>query len=284
MSYGIMCAADSMTSHQLIEFAKNAEACGLSRIWVPELFGRDPFVTAAALLGATQDISVGTAIANVYVRDARATKSAAYSLEDAYPGRFHLGLGLSNKVGNEPRGHDWLGPLTKMNDFMDRYDEAQLTFPTKGDVPRYLAAHGPNLMKLAASRLDGAFSYLQTARFSGEAKQMLGSGRLHLMQPTVFLDSEERARAAARKAISFYLPLENYHRAWRARGFVDDDFAGVGTDQFVDELVVWGDDSEIVAKFDREFASGADHLIIIPVKLDLKNELGWQRLSKIVTS
>jgi len=100
----------------------------------------------------------------------------------------------------------------------------------------------------------------------------------------VFLDSEESARAAARKAISIYLPLENYHRAWRERGFVDDDFSGVGTDQFVDELVVWGNDSEIVSKFDRQFASGADHLIIIPIKLDLKNELGWQRLSKIVTS
>ena len=277
-----MCAADTMNAHQLSEFARNAEASGLSMIWVPELYGRDPFITAASLLNATHKILVGTAIANVYVRDARATKSAAYSLQDAFPGRFELGLGLSNKVGNEPRGHDWLGPMTKMKDFMDRYDSAELMFPSSGEVPCYLAAHGPKLMEFAAQRLDGAFSYLQTQRFSTEAKKTLGSGRLNLMQPTVFLGDEDQARAAARKAISIYLPLENYHRAWRERGFVDSDFAGEGTDDFIDELVVRGDDQQIMAKFEQQFSSGADHLIIIPVKLDLKNASGWQRLSEML--
>ena len=117
---------------------------------------------------------------------------------------------------------------------------------------------------------------------SVEAKKKLGSGRLNLMQPTVFLEDEKSARAAARKAISIYLPLENYHRAWRERGFVDSDFAGEGTDEFVDELVVWGDDRRIATKYEEQFSCGADHLIIIPVKLDLKNELGWQRLGNIV--
>ena len=277
-----MCAADAMNAGQLTDFARHAEASGLSMIWVPELYGRDPFITAASLLSATNEISVGTAIANVYVRDARATKSAAYSLQDAYPGRFELGLGLSNKVGNEPRGHEWLSPIAKMQDFMDRYDDARLMFPCSDNVPCYLAAHGPKLMDFAAQRLDGAFSYLQTSRFSVEAKKKLGSGRLNLMQPTVFLEDEKSARAAARKAISIYLPLENYHRAWRERGFVDSDFAGEGTDEFIDELVVWGDDRRIATKYEEQFSCGADHLIIIPVKLDLKNELGWQRLSNIV--
>jgi probable F420-dependent oxidoreductase len=169
-----------------------------------------------------------------------------------------------------------------MQDFMDRYDDARLMFPCSDNVPCYLAAHGPKLMDFAAQRLDGAFSYLQTSRFSVEAKKKLGSGRLNLMQPTVFLEDEKSARAAARKAISIYLPLENYHRAWRERGFVDSDFAGEGTDEFVDELVVWGDDRQIATKFKEQFSCGADHLIIIPVKLDLKNELGWQRLGNIV--
>ena len=61
MSFGIMCAADTMDAGQLTDFARHAEASGLSMIWVPELCGRDPFITAASLLNATNEISEDTA-------------------------------------------------------------------------------------------------------------------------------------------------------------------------------------------------------------------------------
>ena len=80
VSFGVMCAADFMSHERLQSFARQAESAGLDQIWVPELLGRDPFVTASVLLSATRSIRVGTAIANVYVRDARATKAAAFSL------------------------------------------------------------------------------------------------------------------------------------------------------------------------------------------------------------
>ena len=108
MTTGIMCAADALSNDELVAFGENAEASGVHTIWVPELLGRDPFITCAVLLNATANVRVGTAIANVYARDARATKAAAYSLADAYDNRFDLGLGLSNKLGNAPRGHEWL--------------------------------------------------------------------------------------------------------------------------------------------------------------------------------
>ena len=56
-----MCGAYTMNAHQLAAFASNAEASGLSMIWVPELYGRDPFITAASLLNATNEISEDTA-------------------------------------------------------------------------------------------------------------------------------------------------------------------------------------------------------------------------------
>lgn len=102
ITFGVMCAADMMSSAGIQQFAKQAEAAGLDQIWIPELLGRDPFLTAALILRVTDQIRVGTAIANVYVRDARATKSAAYSLVDAFGDRFDLGLGVSNPVGNVP--------------------------------------------------------------------------------------------------------------------------------------------------------------------------------------
>ena len=214
-----------MRHDELVSYAKHAEESGIDTIWIPELIGRDPFVTAAVMLSATSGLRVGSAIANVYVRDARASKSAAYSLADAYGDRFDLGLGLSNKVGNSPRGHEWLPPVRKMTDFIDRYEAADLMFPQVGTVPRYLAAHGPKVMDLAAARFEGAYTYLQTLEYSAEAKAKLGDKRLHLMQPTVFIEDQTEARNMARRAIAVYMPLENYHRAWRERGFADSDFA-----------------------------------------------------------
>ena len=284
MGLGIMCMADMMRHEELISYAKHAEESGIGTIWIPELSGRDPFVTAAIMLGATSGLRVGTAIANVYVRDARATKSAAHSLADAYGDRFDLGLGLSNKVGNMPRGHEWLPPVKKMTDFIDRYEAADLMFPHVGTVPCYLAAHGPKLMDLAAARFEGAYTYLQTLEYSAEAKAKLGNKRLHLMQPTVFIEDPNQARNMARRAIAIYMPLENYHRAWRERGFADNDFADGGSDYFIDALIAWGDQDRIVARYAEQSDRGIDHIIIIPVKVNLKTQTGWKQVEKLVSA
>ncbi|MBT5601385.1 MAG: LLM class flavin-dependent oxidoreductase [Gammaproteobacteria bacterium] len=281
--HGIMCPADMMSQSQLITYAQAAEGAGLDTIWVPELYGRDPFVTCALLLGATQRIRVGTAIANVYVRDARATKAAAYTLADSYGDRFDLGLGLSNKVGNVPRGHEWLAPLTKMNDFVDRYDTAELMFSHKDtQVCRYLAAHGPKLMTLAGARLDGAFTYLQTLAYSAEAKDRLAGKKLLLMQPSVFIEQPDQARDMARKAIAVYMPLTNYHRAWRERGFADADFQQGGSDPFIDALIAWGSVDRIRERYQAQRTQGVDHIIIIPVKLDMQSAAAWRTLEQLV--
>ena len=236
MSYAVLCPADRFSHDELVRYAQSAEAARLTTIWLPELFGRDPFITCASVLTSTSSVRVGTAIANVYARDARATKAAAFSLADAHGNRFELGLGLSNKVGNLPRGHDWRPPIVKMRDFIDRYESAEMMFQHDASVSVYLAAHGPKLMAFAADRLDGAFTYLQTIGYSGDAKQKLGTKKLHLMQPTVMIEDPGQARELARRAISVYLPLENYHRAWRERGFEEGDFADGGSDHFISFL------------------------------------------------
>lgn len=282
VEYGVMCPADRMDNQQLSAYARGAEEAGIDTIWVPELYGRDPFVTCALILGATRNVRVGTAIANVYVRDARATKAAAYSLADGYGDRFDLGLGLSNKVGNAPRGHDWLAPLNKMNDFIDRFDEAELMFPQSGHVPRFLAAHGPKLMEFAGNRLDGAFTYLQTLDYSAEAKHRLGDRKLILMQPSVFIEDPAQARDMARKAIAVYMPLTNYHRAWRERGFADADFAEGGADHFIDALIAWGSVDSIGERYQAQRNQGVDHIIIIPVKLDMHSASGWRTVEQLV--
>jgi probable F420-dependent oxidoreductase len=285
MSFGLMVPADFFASDQLKQLAQSAESAGFDNLWVPEMFGRDPFVTCATLLNATRTIQVGTAITNVYARDERAIKAAAYSLAESSGHRFELGLGVSNKMGNDQRGLPWIPPVKKLRSFLDRYDATELMFDY-GDkkVPVYLAAHGPKLMQLAGDRLDGAYVYMMPPAYSRQSKDRIGSGKLHLMQPTVFETDPEEARRHARRAVSIYMPLENYHRAWREAGFADEDFATGGSDHFIDTLIAWGDQQKILERYALQREHGIDQIIMSPVNLDVTKESAWLQLQSIITA
>lgn len=283
MSYGLMLPADQFSTAQLVEVTRNAEAAGIDNLWVPELFGRDPFVTCATVLQNTSNIHVGTAITNIYARDARAIKSAAYSLAEAHNNRFELGIGLSNKMGNQQRGLPWMAPSKKLKDFVSRFEESTLMFKHQGSVPVYLAAHGPTLIQIAAQHLDGAYVYLKPLEYSQWAKQQLGDKKLHLMQITVLEAEPEKARSIARKAISIYMPLENYHRAWREAGFSDEDFADGGSDHFIDSLIAWGDVEKVQQRYRLQFAQGVDQVIISQANLNLLKDDTWQSLKDLIS-
>src|SRR5690349_20519050 len=122
MKRGILIATEGFESAGLVAFAQALEQRGYESMWLPELFGREPFATAGYLLGRTQRIAIGTGIANVYVRDAHATARARQSLAELSGGRFMLGLGVSNAALNRSRGHTWEPPLTKMTAYLNALD------------------------------------------------------------------------------------------------------------------------------------------------------------------
>ncbi|HJL54284.1 MAG TPA: hypothetical protein QF695_16855, partial [Arenicellales bacterium] len=84
--------------------------------------------------------------------------------------------------------------------------------------------------------------------------------------------------------IAVYMPLENYHRAWRERGFADSDFADGGSDTFIDALIAWGDRDKIVRRYAEHRDKGVDHIIIIAVKADLRTEAGWKQIENLVAA
>ena len=93
---GVMFNTDRMSGDGLREFAKRIEFIGIETLWVPELFGREPFATAAHVLSTTTSLRVGSGIANIYARDAIAAAAGARTLSEFSSGRFVLGLGVSN--------------------------------------------------------------------------------------------------------------------------------------------------------------------------------------------
>src|SRR5262245_5116906 len=155
MKRGVLIATEGFESAALVEFACTLEQRGYDSFWLPELFGREPFATAGYLLGRTERVAIGTAIANVYVRDAHATAQARQSLAELSGGRFLLGLGVSNAGLNTSRGHVWQPPLKKMTAYLDAMDAITVAAPRPAlRCPTHLAAHGPQLQRLGAQRTN----------------------------------------------------------------------------------------------------------------------------------
>ena len=93
---------DAVSSREAQERAVELEELGFTTLWIPETVGRDPFVTATLLLAATSKLKIATGIANIYARDPLTMANTQRSLEEAFPGRFLLGLGVSHRIPAKP--------------------------------------------------------------------------------------------------------------------------------------------------------------------------------------
>src|SRR6266851_4022718 len=102
-----------------------------------------------------------------------------------------------------------------------------------------------------------------------EARGILGPGKLLCPEVWVLLERDPaKARALSRQALANYLRLDNYVNNWRRLGFGDDDFAGGGSDRFVDANVAWGGESAIRKRIAEHWEAGADHVCIQSISPD----------------
>jgi len=281
MSIGVLFNTDRMAASDVVGFAHRAEALGIDSLWLPELYGREPFATAGWLLAATSTIHIGTAIANVYVRDAVATAAAASTLAEMSGDRFLLGLGVSNSTMNEMRGHVWQPPARKLRSYLEAMRAAPLTIPRR-PVPVTVAAHGPRSIRAAGELADGLHTYLMTPAHTARTREQLPEGRtITPMLMALRADEPGEARRLARRAVTLYLGLPHYLEAWRADGFDESDVAEGGSDRLIDGLVAWGSLDRIRERIDEHRRAGADRVIIIPLNAAGGREPDWDLLTAL---
>src|SRR5438876_6342728 len=90
---GVFWFTDALTRAQLIELAQCIERLGYAALWYPEALSYESFGLCGFLLSQTDKLVVASGIANIYARDATATKQGQHTLAKLYGGRFLLGLG-----------------------------------------------------------------------------------------------------------------------------------------------------------------------------------------------
>jgi probable F420-dependent oxidoreductase len=247
------------------EAVAELEEQGWGAVWIPEAMGRDPLVYAALLLAASRKIVVATGIASIWARDAMAANASHQTLEEAFPGRFLFGLGVSHQPAVEGlRGHTYERPLAAMRSYLDAMDAAVYAAAKPSTPPRrVLAALGPKMLELAATRAAGAHPYFVPVEHTAFARENLGPDALLAPEQAVVLSADaEQARAIARNHMAIYLTLPNYTNNLRRLGWGDDDLSAGGSDRLVDAIVAWGTVEQVVARLDDHLAAGADHVCV----------------------
>jgi probable F420-dependent oxidoreductase len=247
------------------EAARELDGLGFGAIWFPESLGRESLTNAALLLSATSRIIVATGIANIYARDPVTTVAGQNTLAEAYPGRFLLGLGVSHvPLVEQLRGHTYGKPIPSMRAYLEGMDRAPYRAAPPSIKPvRVLAALGPQMLRLAAERADGAHSYFVPPEHTSRAREILGSDRLLAVEQAVVFETDaSKAREIARAHTSRYLALPNYVNNMRRLGFGDSDLIKSGSDRLIDAIVAWGDLAAITDRIRAHQSAGASHVCV----------------------
>ena len=264
---------DSQPATKAQETMAQLEELGFGAVWIPESRGRESFTNSSLLLAGSKRIVVATGITNLYGRDPLAMNAAQWTLAEAFPDRFLLGIGVSHAPTVERlRGHRYTKPLATMQAYLAAMDAAPfMAAPPPAAPPRVLAALGPKMMELSRDRANGAHPYFVPVEHTAQARTILGPDRILAPEVAVVLESEpSRARQIARNHMSYYLELPNYANNLRRLGFGEDDLANGGSDRLVDAIVGWGDLAAVTRRVQEHLAAGADHVCVQVLTADIR--------------
>ncbi|NLE81809.1 MAG: LLM class F420-dependent oxidoreductase [Rhodococcus sp.] len=234
--------------------AKAIEDLGYGTIWIG---GSPPadLLAVEKVLAATESIMVATGIVNIWTAAATDIAETYHRFEQQYPGRFLLGIGVGHP---EQPGLNYSKPYSALVEYLDVLDEHGVP-----ENRRVLAALGPKVLELSATRAAGAHPYLTTPEHTRQARELLGSALLAPEQKVVLDDNPARARVPGRDAVNNpYLQLKNYVNNLRRLGYPEQEIVDGGSDRLIDDLVAHGNAQQIAARLNEHVTAGADHVAI----------------------
>jgi alkanesulfonate monooxygenase SsuD/methylene tetrahydromethanopterin reductase-like flavin-dependent oxidoreductase (luciferase family) len=163
---------------QAIERVRLAESLGYDSTYVTHIAGRDSLTVLAAYAAATERIRLGTGVLPIYSRTPAATAQTAATIDELSGGRMVLGVGVSHRLTVEA----WYGqsidrPVAEMREYvgairaMFRGEEPPegekwptkfrfMGYDVRPELPIYVAALSPNMLRLAGEIGDGVLLWL----------------------------------------------------------------------------------------------------------------------------
>jgi F420-dependent oxidoreductase-like protein len=293
---------------QAVERVKLAESLGYDSVYVTQVAGRDALTVLTIYAAATERIRLGTGVIPIYMRTPATTAATAATIDEYSGGRLTLGLGVSHRVVVEAwHGQSIDKPVAEMREYASIVrailagepppagEKWKTQFALGGldprpDLPIYVAALSPGMLRLAGEIADGVILWLCNPNYIRDVVvPAVTEGREKAGKPLEGFDivaavpaaatggSTDEAYAAMRRDLLPYFSLPFYRNMLERSGFEADiagfDAAGgdpeaMGaaiSDDFLSVLTAVGDDDGVRAGVSRYRDAGAVSPCVGPI-------------------
>ncbi len=292
-----------------VKLARAAQERGYEEIWMAEVNGGDSYALAGAVAQGVPGMRIGTAVVPLQTRTPMMHAMASMTLSQLTEGNFILGLGLSSpNIVRDWGGQPYDRGLTRMREHVEvirhMLTGQKTNYPGKtlsvanfrlggsvvGEVPIYLGALNPKMLRLAGEIADGVCLNMVP---ESALPQVLGEVRLGAEKAgrdpneievvarlhTVLADDPAAGRALVRTAFGAYAATPGYNKCFEWIGFESEarkireafaagDRAGVAagvTDALCDAMAIVGSRDTIRGRVRAYAEAGVDVCIINPI-------------------
>ena len=282
---GVWFPVHGLGRFDLANLAQTVERLNYDVLWYPESIGYESLALGSFLLGETSRLGIASGIANIYARDAFSAMAGHNTLNALYGNRYVLGLGVSHvPLVEGRRGHSYGKPVATMRAYLDAMATAEIVVKSSSHSI-VLAALGPNMLRLAREKTDGALPYNVPPEHTAQASAILGSDRWLWVEQMICLTTDAAiARVVAAQHLARYMSMPNYRNNWLRLGFSEDDLAGRGSGRFLDAIVAWGSAETIRDRLKAHIDAGATHVCIQPLNPDGSGTPDWTALQALAPS
>lgn len=290
---------------ELMPVARAIETNGFRSVWCSEdYFATGGVAGAAAILGATEQLRVGTGLLSAYARHPGLTAMEAATLASVHPGRFRLGLGAGGLGWLDQQGIRHPRPLSAIRGSVGairsllageeisgeyggfQHDRIRLEFPPPEPPPIFIGATGPKMTALAGEVSDGlllsVFSTPEFVRIQNDIVATSSGTATPPISTFAFLsldDSVEAARAKLRPILAAFLAEPESSVMTDAIGITEELRALVATggeaelfanmpDSWIDQLAVCGDLNACVKKIHALAEAGSQEVALAPIVIE----------------
>jgi alkanesulfonate monooxygenase SsuD/methylene tetrahydromethanopterin reductase-like flavin-dependent oxidoreductase (luciferase family) len=280
-----------------IERVKLAESLGYESAFTTHIAGPESLTVLTAFASRTERIRLGTGVVPIYTRTPATMAQTAATIDELSGGRLTLGLGVSHR----PVVEGWHGqtidrPVAEMREYVGIVrailrgedppagEKWQTSFHLVGlhrpDLPIFIAALSPAMLRLAGEVADGALLWLcnpnyirdvvvpEVTRGRERAGKSLDGFTIGAAVPSGLTDDVAGTYDALRRELLTYFGLPFYRTMLERSGFGQDiaayDAAGSDleakkaaiSDEFLSILTAVGDEQAVRAGIERYAAAG----------------------------
>ena len=290
-----------------VEQVRLADSLGYDAVYTTHIAGRESLTVLSVYGLATSNIRLGTAVVPIYTRTPATMAQTAATIDEASGGRFTLGLGVSHQAVVE----NWHGqtiedPVAEMREYVrivrailrgedpPAGEKWRTSFHLAGidprpDVPIYIAALSPSMLRLAGEIADGVLLWLCVPDYiSSVVLPQVQTGRERAgttlegfdvvpAVPSGVVEDRDEALAGLRGELVTYFGLPFYRAMLERAGFADEitafdaaagDYGRMQaaiSERFLDALTGVGDADAVRAALERYRRAGASTPCVGPV-------------------